>query len=278
MGLATGKESRPMYDSSSAFVDFQVAESVAPPATERARNIPHLVFTQPDSLVRQDRTEDPSLLSSRANILVTFAGVILLLVQLIQLEDPVGIDIVEVLDGLVCSILTVDYLYDFAHSSDRKRFLKRRWWEFFACIPIIDTGQQAVLFIRLLRITRLIRIFKLRRDLSSYYSQGYDILKKHKVIDISSIVIFTVFSGSLGFFYVEQGINPNMKTYADSLWWALVTVTTIGYGDIFPVTNAGRLVASMMMLVGIGCVSILTGTIASNLLKNDKCPHCNGDL
>jgi len=278
MGLATGKESRPMYDSSSAFVDFQAVEPMTGEMTDRSKPIPHLVFHKQEVPTEEELLQGPSLLSQKANILVTFAGVVLLLVQLIQLEDPVGIDIVEVLDALVCTILTADYLYDFAHTGNRRLFLKKRWWEFFACIPIIDTGQQAVLFVRLLRISRLIRIFKLRRDLGAYYSQGYDILKKNKVLDISTIVVITVFCGSLGFFYVEQGINPNMKSYGDSLWWALVTVTTIGYGDIFPVTSAGRVVASMMMLVGIGCVSILTGTIASNLLKQNKCPHCQGDL
>ena len=121
-----------------------------------------------------------------------------------------------------------------------------------------------------------IAIFLLGMSIYMLSAFGPPAVQHHNVRGLGAAV--ALLGGSLGFFYVEQGVNPHMDTYADSLWWALVTVTTIGYGDIYPVTNAGRLVASMMMIVGIGCVSILTGTIASNLLKDCKCPHCGGDV
>jgi voltage-gated potassium channel len=267
-----------MYNSASAIVDFEFVEPVQAPSDQHRKSPPHKIYTEPSATLVQEGLQERSLLSQRTNILVTFAGVILLIVQLIQLEDPVGLDFVEVLDSLVCGVLLADFIYDFTYANSRRQFLKKRWWELLASIPIVDTGQQAVLMVRLLRIIRLFRLVKLRHELTQYYRNGYDILKRHRVIDISSIVCITILGGSLGFFYVEQGVNPHMDTYADSLWWALVTVTTIGYGDIYPVTNAGRLVASMMMIVGIGCVSILTGTIASNLLKDCKCPHCGGDV
>jgi len=186
-------------------------------------------------------------------------SVIFLLVQLVQFNDPVGLDLVELLDMCICIILLVDFVYDLYKTPDKLFFLKHRWWEPLSSIPLIDTGHKAVLAIRLLRIIRIMRIIKLHKDIRIYLRKGNAFLVKNKVLDISSIVLMTILGGSLGFFYAEQGVNPNLKTYSDSIWWALVTVTTIGYGDIFPVTTMGRFVATTMMIIGIGCVSTLTG-------------------
>jgi voltage-gated potassium channel len=75
--------------------------------------------------------------------------------------------------------------------------------------------------------------------------------------------VITVFIGAFSISIVEN------KSFSDSLWWSFVTTTTVGYGDISPATNAGRIIASILMLVGIGFVGMLTGTIATYFL-NDK--------
>jgi hypothetical protein len=79
-----------------------------------------------------------------ANLSITFAGVIMLIVQLIQSVDPVGIDLVEVLDTIICLTLLADFIYDFIYSNDKKTLLKNRWWEPLASIPIIDTTHKAI--------------------------------------------------------------------------------------------------------------------------------------
>lgn len=219
-----------------------------------------------------------SLLSQRTSMFLMITSVIFLLVQLVQFEDPVGLDLVELLDMSICVILLADFVYDFYKTPNKLFFLRHRWWEPLSSIPLIDTGHKAVLAIRLLRIIRIMRIIKLHKDIRIYLRKGNAFLVKNKVLDISSIVLVTILGGSLGFFYAEQGVNPNLKTYSDSIWWALVTVTTIGYGDIFPVTTMGRFVATTMMVIGIGCVSTLTGMIAANVMRDNKCPNCGGDI
>lgn len=67
--------------------------------------------------------------------------------------------------------------------------------------------------------------------------------------------------------YFERGRNPAFENYGDGLWWALVTVTTIGYGDTFPITTSGRLVGSVVILVGIGLVGLFMGKISSILVE-----------
>lgn len=253
--------------------------------------LPHRVFqkssdTQTDSDVTNQAsyqsndsyTQEKTLISNRQNMLVSLVGVFFLLIQLVQFQDPKGVDLVALLDSLVCMTLMADFVYDFYYSHNRRQFLKQRWWEPLASIPLIDTGQKLALAVRFIRILRLLRFMKFHNEFRAYYNRGNSFLKKNKVLDISSLVLLTIMTGSLGFFYAEQGVNPNLHNFSDSLWWALVTVTTIGYGDIFPVTTAGRFIASLMMFIGIGCVSSLTGLIAANVIRDNQCPHCGKDI
>jgi voltage-gated potassium channel len=261
--------------SASSIVEFDIPFEISDLPTSE---IPHLVFIKQNDPVPALVDTTPSLLNQKSNLIVTFAGVILLLVQLVQFEDPVGIDLVEVLDTLVCMTLLADFIYDLAYSKNRKELLKSRWWEPLASIPMIDAAQKAVLGVRLLRILRLLRVFKLHRELRLFLSNSYDFLQKNRILDLSCFVGLTILTGSLGFFYAEQGVNPALHSYKDSIWWAMVTVTTIGYGDIYPVTTAGRFVAMIMMFIGIGCVSLLTALIASTYLRENKCQNCGSDI
>jgi voltage-gated potassium channel Kch len=79
-----------------------------------------------------------------------------------------------------------------------------------------------------------------------------------------------VLAGGLGFHYFESGRNPEVVTLGDSLWWVIVTLTTVGYGDISPVTSGGRLVALVLMVAGIGTLSMSTAAIAAYLVRLDQ--------
>src|SRR5208282_3565148 len=78
----------------------------------------------------------------------------------------------------------------------------------------------------------------------------------------------TLITGSwLVLLFEENARGSNIHNYSDALWWAIVTVTTVGYGDRFPVTEGGRAVAVILMLVGIGLIGVLTDTVASVFIK-----------
>ena len=72
------------------------------------------------------------------------------------------------------------------------------------------------------------------------------------IVYVLGIVALVILMSATGFYAAEIGTNQNLDSYGDALWWAIVTVTTIGYGDIFPVTVAGRLVGTFLMFAGIG--------------------------
>ncbi|MDX1934971.1 MAG: NAD-binding protein [Capsulimonadales bacterium] len=90
------------------------------------------------------------------------------------------------------------------------------------------------------------------------------------LLTIISLVIVIALLSAAGFYHFEHGRNETVQTYGDSLWWALVTMTTIGYGDIFPKTIGGRIVAVFLMFVGIGTLGVSTAAIAAYFVRSDS--------
>ena len=90
---------------------------------------------------------------------------------------------------------------------------------------------------------------------------------------LSLILIFIAIFGFI-FFITE----PDVKSYTDGLWWALVTITTVGYGDITPPTSIGRLVASALMFLGLGLIASLTAVISVKFIQNFVDHHTNDDV
>jgi hypothetical protein len=183
--------------------------------------LPHRVFqkstdTQTDNVGKNQNsypsddsyTQEKTLISTRQNMLVSLVGVFFLLIQLVQFHDPKGVDLVALLDSLVCMTLMADFVYDFYYSHNRRKFLKQRWWEPLASIPLIDTGQKLALAVRFIRILRLLRFMKFHNEFRAYYNRGNNFLKKNKVLDISSLVLLTIMTGSLGFFMPNRGSIP----------------------------------------------------------------------
>ena len=90
---------------------------------------------------------------------------------------------------------------------------------------------------------------------------------------LSLILLFIVIFGFI-FFITE----PDVKSFSDGLWWALVTITTVGYGDITPLTSIGRLVASALMFLGLGLIASLTAVISVKFIQNFVDHHTNDDV
>ena len=87
---------------------------------------------------------------------------------------------------------------------------------------------------------------------------------------VLAVVLVILLGGAVGFDFVETGANPNIHNFGDGLWWALVTMTTVGYGDIVPITPLGRLIGAVLMITGIGTLGISTAAIATYLIRTDR--------
>ena len=90
---------------------------------------------------------------------------------------------------------------------------------------------------------------------------------------LAALIFFIFLFGYL--FYVSE---PDVRNLGDGIWWALVTITTVGYGDITPVTTLGRIVASSLMLLGLGLIATITAIVSAKFIQNFVDHHTNDDV
>ncbi len=137
-------------------------------------------------------------------------------------------------------------------------------------------------FLWVLRLLRLFRVFKFNR-----YSSALKLIskvvkrKKEELIATVFIMVFIIMISSTLIYYMENAVQPNkFPNIVASFWWAIATLTTVGYGDIYPITAIGKIFASVIAISGIGLVALRTGIISSGFMsemKRDKirtCPNC----
>lgn len=151
---------------------------------------------------------------------------------------------------------------------------------FFA--PILT--QADLRFIRLLRLVRMLRLLKLARYNTGLHLIGEVIYEKKEELTVTLfITTLLLLIASTLMFYVENPAQPEVFTNVFmSFWWAIATLTTVGYGDIYPITGAGRLLSGIIAIIGIGLValptSILSGGFIEKMRKPKRCPHCDKPL
>ena len=157
-----------------------------------------------------------------------------------------------------------------------------------------------LLGIRAVRLVRLLRIFKLNRYSEALAAIGEVFKRKYREICVSIFFVFILLTiASLLIYYAEHDAQPDKFSNAFSgLWWAVATLTTVGYGDIYPITVTGRILGAIIAIMGIGMVAIPTGILSAGFIevlekkepgksagKTDEekekftyCPHCGKKL
>jgi voltage-gated potassium channel len=144
--------------------------------------------------------------------------------------------------------------------------------------------------LRSLRVLRLLRIFRLAKA-ARYYSSLNLIKhvfynKKEELILTSALMGLLLVVSSTVLYYCENGVQPDtFSSIPATMWWAVATLTTVGYGDVYPVTIWGRLFASVIAILGIGMFALPTGILGAGFVEaiqkkkgNQVCPHCGKDL
>jgi len=138
--------------------------------------------------------------------------------------------------------------------------------------------------IRSLRLLRIFRVFKLNRFVRDSNTILISLRKsRHKIVVFLFFVLLTsIILGSL-IYAIEHEINPGFSSIPESMYWAIVTLSTVGYGDIAPVTLAGKVIASVIMIIGYSVIAVPTGIITAELgrskdreqLSTQVCPSCS---
>jgi voltage-gated potassium channel len=202
------------------------------------------------------------------------------------------------------AIFTVEYFIRIWVSDKTKEDKRERLNFAFSTLGIIDLIAIIPFYlpfifpfdlriVRILRLFRLLRIFKLSRYSKSLKTIKYIFKETKAELSITIFVTFVlmILSSTL-MYYIEHDDQPEQfASIGDAFWWSVATLTTVGYGDVYPVTGLGKLLSGIIALIGIGFVALPTGIISSAFiekiqtdkkLKEEKkecnCPHCGKNI
>jgi voltage-gated potassium channel len=168
-------------------------------------------------------------------------------------------------DNVVCGVFLLDFVIRLRQSTDKVRFMKWGWIDLIASIPNVDV-------LRWGRAVRILRIIRILRGVRSFH-KVLAITFRHKVksglgaLLTTSLLLITF--ASLAILMCETGEGANIKTAEDALWWSVTTITTVGYGDRYPVSTEGRVLAMVLMAAGVGLFGTLSGIIALFFLGSE---------
>lgn len=193
--------------------------------------------------------------------LVSVLSIFNLAIVLIPGVNPEAVQVVEIINLFLTIIFILDFVYRITTTKSKSYYLVHDygWADLLACSPT-------------LRFLRLFRIFKAYRLLKKHGAKEItDYLSYYRAEAALYILVFSVIiileAGSFLVLSAESmAPNANITTAGDALWWAYVTITTVGYGDKYPVTSAGRLVGILVMTTGVGIFATFAGFISNKLL------------
>ncbi len=168
--------------------------------------------------------------------------------------------ILDYADTVVCVFFFLDFLVQLKRADNRWRyFFTWGWLDLLSSIPVIDLFRWGRV-VRIVRLVRLLRMLRAGRALSAVVLERR---AQSGVLSAGLIAALLIVVASLGVLHAEAGGGGNIHTAEDALWWSVTTITTVGYGDRFPVTAEGRLIAVFLMVAGIGLFGTLSGLLAA---------------
>ena len=178
--------------------------------------------------------------------------------------------ILQFIEFVTVAIFTVEYLLRMFVADNRMKFATSFFGviDLLAILPFLATSVD-LRSLRAFRLLRLFRVFKLVR-----YSKAIQrfhrafLIAREELVLYFSVTLLLLFLTAVGIYHFERDAQPEaFKSIPHSLWWAVATLTTVGYGDVYPVTAGGRFFTFLVLLIGLGIVAVPAGLVASALSK-----------
>lgn len=168
-------------------------------------------------------------------------------------------------------VFTLEYLARIFVSDRKLKFIFSFFGliDLFAILPFYLSFGLDLRSLRVLRMFRLFRLLKLvRYNRAMRHFAKAMLLAKEQIILFMGVTLVLIYFAAIGIYYFENEAQPeHFSSIFDSLWWSIVTLTTVGYGDVYPITVGGRVFTFFILLIGLGIVAIPTGIISSSLTK-----------
>ena len=212
-------------------------------------------------------------LVQHANFDLTIAIILLISLIIFFIDSAFHLDatsrqMINIAEWILTTFFVLEYLLRFYAAPVKKVFFTRHLIDLLAILPILR-------FFRLFRMIRLLKLIhsdNVSRWISAFNAKSkfFSVTLQESFFEIflvGVILITLLFVGSLGILSLERGANEQFKSLADGLWWTVVTLTTVGYGDKFPVTFGGKLLAIALMFTGLSFFALITSFISSFIIE-----------
>lgn len=194
---------------------------------------------------------------SLMSLLLSFLSLFVISGLLFMTLEPNTYRILLGLDTLICCLFLFQLTIDLIRSNNRRKYLQSHWIDFVASIPLIEP----------LRYGRLMQIFRVLRIIRSGKEVWRLLQRNRKEATIASILFLLVMLLTVAstLIIAVEATDPsaNITSTGDALWWAFVTVSTVGYGDYYPVTTVGKVIATVVIICGVGIFGMISGLMTS---------------
>ena len=209
-------------------------------------------------------------------LVLTLMSLAIMVLLILPVLTPAERDLMTAYDNMICVVFLIDFGLNLRRSKPKRDYFisRRGWLDLIGSIPTFGFSQYSSL-LRLARLSRLARIMRLLggknkkaiiEDVMTnrgQYALFITVLAAFLVLTFGSLLVLQ---------FESQNPAANIQTGGDALWWAIVTITTVGYGDKFPITTGGRLTATAIMFAGVGIIGALASILASILVPQPDTP------
>ena len=194
---------------------------------------------------------------------------VLNLFLLIYTDDQTVSVVIYFIDGVLSLVFIIDFTFRLLTAESKKEYFFRQfgWADLLASIPLPQA--KILRLFRIIRAWRMLRMYGVRNLINNAFNnRGGSAL-----LVVLFLIILVMEFGSV-FIITAERTNPeaNIKTASDAMWWVYVTITTVGYGDRYPVTNTGRFIGVFVLTLGVGLFGVLTGFLANVFLSPNEEP------